>query len=133
MLIASKRSVERFFSKLDSLPDTLTDLVAYKNNFSGSIDLTQLPTAMLDLVLGNNRLSGSVVLTKLPSSLKSFLLPNNQFNGGLDLTRLPSSMCRVSLCCNSFSANPTKGHLSVGKAKNLFKPLVVFLSWRRPC
>ena len=42
---------------------------------------------------------------------------------------------------NQFSANPTKGHLCVvgwtstpvfGEAKNLFKPLVVFLSWRRP-
>ena len=42
---------------------------------------------------------------------------------------------------NQLSANPTKGHLSVvgwtstpvwGEAKNLFKPLVVFLSWRRP-
>ena len=42
---------------------------------------------------------------------------------------------------NICRSNPTKGHLSVvgwtstpvlGEAKNLLKPLVVFLSWRRP-
>ncbi|KNH05181.1 hypothetical protein XU18_3744 [Perkinsela sp. CCAP 1560/4] len=65
-----------------------------------------------------NQLGGSVVLTQLPSNLKCFILASNYF-----------------------SADPTKGHLSVvgwtstpvlGEAKNLFKPLVVFLSWRRP-
>ncbi|KNH05683.1 hypothetical protein XU18_3300 [Perkinsela sp. CCAP 1560/4] len=54
---------------------------------------------------------------------------------------LPWSIKIVVMWNNALSANPTKGHLSVvgwtstpvlGEAKNLFKPLVVFLSWRRP-
>ncbi|KNH06611.1 hypothetical protein XU18_2562 [Perkinsela sp. CCAP 1560/4] len=54
---------------------------------------------------------------------------------------LPISVQNFTVFFNQFSANPTKGHLSVvgwtstpvlGEAKNLFKPLVVFLSWRRP-
>ncbi|KNH04859.1 hypothetical protein XU18_3984 [Perkinsela sp. CCAP 1560/4] len=104
--------------KLQSLPDTLKHFYAYNNKFTGSVDLTRLPAALSCLHLENNRLSGSVVLTQLP--------------GGLEVLNLKD---------NQFSANPTKGHLSVvgwtstpvlGEAKNLFKPLVVFLSWRRP-
>ena len=54
---------------------------------------------------------------------------------------LPWSIRNLVMWNNALSANPTKGHLSVvgwtstpvlGEAKNLFKPLVVFLSWRRP-
>ena len=61
--------------------------------------------------------------------------------GTLSFEFLPWSMKTVNMFMNALSANPTKGHLSVvgwtstpvlGEAKNLFKPLVVFLSWRRP-
>ena len=61
--------------------------------------------------------------------------------GTLGFEFLPWSMKLFRVCSNALSANPTKGHLSVvgwtstpvlGEAKNLFKPLVVFLSWRRP-
>ena len=61
--------------------------------------------------------------------------------GSLHLERLPSSVREFDATSNLLTANPTKGHLSVvgwtstpvlGEAKNLFKPLVVFLSWRRP-
>ena len=61
--------------------------------------------------------------------------------GTLGLEFLPCSMKSLQMWRNALSANPTKGHLSVvgwtstpvlGEAKNLFKPLVVFLSWRRP-
>ena len=65
----------------------------------------------------------------------------NQLSGSVVLTQLPDKFEYLYLTGNQFSANPTKGHLSVvgwtstpvlGEAKNLFKPLVVFLSWRRP-
>ena len=61
--------------------------------------------------------------------------------GTLGFEFLPCSMKSLQMWNNALSANPTKGHLSVvgwtstpvlGEAKNLFKPLVVFLSWRRP-
>ena len=61
--------------------------------------------------------------------------------GTLGFEFLPWSMKIVVMWNNALSADPTKGHLSVvgwtstpvlGEAKNLFKPLVVFLSWRRP-
>ncbi|KNH07684.1 hypothetical protein XU18_1685 [Perkinsela sp. CCAP 1560/4] len=61
--------------------------------------------------------------------------------GSVHLEWLPSSVRDLVVTWNQLTANPTKGHLSVvgwtstpvlGEAKNLFKPLVVFLSWRRP-
>ena len=64
-----------------------------------------------------------------------------RLKGSLYLEWLPSSVGKFSVVCNNLTADPTKGHLSVvgwtstpvlGEAKNLFKPLVVFLSWRRP-
>ncbi|KNH07233.1 hypothetical protein XU18_2096, partial [Perkinsela sp. CCAP 1560/4] len=76
--------------KLDSLPDTLTDFDAHYNKFQGSVDLTRLPAALEFLNLSENHLSGSVVLTQIPSNLEI-----------------------LNLSCNRFSANPTKGHLSV--------------------
>ncbi|KNH05517.1 hypothetical protein XU18_3488 [Perkinsela sp. CCAP 1560/4] len=60
--------------------------------------------------------------------------------GSLHLEWLPSTVRKLVVTWNQLT-NPTKGHLSVvgwastpvfGEAKNLFKPLVVFLSWRRP-
>ena len=62
-------------------------------------------------------------------------------SGTISLESLPCSVKNLNMSCNTLVANPTKGHLSVvgwtstpvlGEAKNLFKPLVVFLSWRRP-
>ena len=64
-----------------------------------------------------------------------------KLEGSLHLEWLPSSVMEFDATDNNLTANPTKGHLSVvgwtstpvlGEAKNLFKPLVVFLSWRRP-
>ena len=61
--------------------------------------------------------------------------------GSLQLEWLPSSVKMFGVRGNNLTVNPTKGDLSVvgwtstpvlGEAKNLFKPLVVFLSWRRP-
>ncbi|KNH04091.1 hypothetical protein XU18_4605 [Perkinsela sp. CCAP 1560/4] len=88
-----------------------------------------------------NKLSGSLKLDSLPDLLKYFYANENQFSGSVDLIRLPAAMENLFLGSNRLSANPTKGHLSVvgwtstpvlGEAKNLFQPLVVFLSWRRP-
>ena len=65
----------------------------------------------------------------------------NALSGTIQLADLPGKIEVVYLSVNQLTANPTKGHLSVvgwtstpvlGEAKNLFKPLVVFLSWRRP-
>ena len=64
-----------------------------------------------------------------------------QLEGSLLVQWAPPSLVMLDLHHNRLRANPTKGHLSVvgwtstpvlGEAKNLFKPLVVFLSWRRP-
>ncbi|KNH04690.1 hypothetical protein XU18_4128 [Perkinsela sp. CCAP 1560/4] len=87
------------------------------------------------------KLEGSLHLEWLPSSVMEFDATDNNLTGSLDWASLPTSLKKLNLAGNQFSANPTKGHLSVvgwtstpvlGEAKNLFKPLVVFLSWRRP-
>ena len=68
-------------------------------------------------------------------------IAGNKFTGSIGLERLSAGMESIRVFCNQLSADPTTGHLSVvgwtstpvlGEAKNLFKPLVVFLSWRRP-
>ena len=78
---------------------------------------------------------------KLTEKLQFLFFDTNAFTGSVNLTQLPACLNRLNLNKNQLSANPTKGHLSVmgwtntpvlGEAKNLFKPLVVFLSWRRP-
>ncbi|KNH04552.1 hypothetical protein XU18_4236 [Perkinsela sp. CCAP 1560/4] len=70
-----------------------------------------------------------------------WIIKNDDGTGTLGFEFLPWSMKRLQMWRNALSANPTKGHLSVvgwtstpvlGEAKNLLKPLVVFLSWRRP-
>ncbi|KNH06856.1 hypothetical protein XU18_2366 [Perkinsela sp. CCAP 1560/4] len=84
-------------------------------------------------------LKRSIHLEWLPSSVKELAVSGNRLAGTLDWA-LPTSMKELDLSANKLT-NPTKGHLSVvgwtstpvlGEAKNLFKPLVVFLSWRRP-
>ena len=86
-------------------------------------------------------LEGSLHFEWLPSFVWKFLVGWNNVTGTLDLASLPRTIKNLYLGYNAFTANPTKGHLSVvgwtstpvlGEAKNLFKPLVVFLSWRRP-
>ena len=93
------------------------------------------------LNVSSNELTGSLNLGSLPKAMTDFFAQYNKFSGNVDLSQLPAVLARLSLAANQLSANPTKGHLSVvgwtstpvlGEAKNLFKPLVVFLSWRRP-
>ena len=123
------------------LPQSMKELTLNDNAFTESICLSHLPGVLKVLHLAVNKLRGSVDLTNLPDNLKNLYLDKNNFDGEVDLTQLPKQLERISLNDNAFSANPTKGHLSVvgwtstpvlGEAKNLFKPLVVFLSWRRP-
>ena len=126
---------------VDGLPATMKDLRLSNNQFIGEISLESLPERLQYLDIANNQLSGAICLTSLPPALIQLFLEGNHFEGSLDLTQLPSNLQSIQLCDNIFSADPTKGHLSVvgwtstpvlGVAKNLFKPLVVFLSWRRP-
>ncbi|KNH05810.1 hypothetical protein XU18_3221, partial [Perkinsela sp. CCAP 1560/4] len=86
----------------------------------------------------HNQLSGSLKLKSLPCTLTLFDTSESKFSGTIDLTQFPAAMLHLGFAENRLSANPTKGHLSVvgwtstpvlGEAKNLFKPLVVFLSW----
>ena len=85
--------------------------------------------------------TGTLGLEFLPCSMKSLQMWRNALSGTIQLADLPGKIEVVYLNVNQLTANPTKGHLSVvgwtstpvsGEAKNLFKPLVVFLSWRRP-
>ena len=85
-------------------------------------------------------LTGTLDLASLPTSIESLDLGGNAFTGSISFERLPEWM-QCSNVSNNELSDPTKGHLSVvgwtstpvlGEAKNLFKPLVVFLSWRRP-
>ena len=86
-------------------------------------------------------LGGTIALQYLPSTVRKFYLTGSNMQGTVDVAGLPREMQRFHMQRNHLSADPTKGHLSVvgwtstpvlGEAKNLFKPLVVFLSWRRP-
>ncbi|KNH05233.1 hypothetical protein XU18_3717 [Perkinsela sp. CCAP 1560/4] len=124
-----------------SLPTSMKSISLGCNAFTGSIDLGRLPESMKSLNVHYNQLSGSLKLGNLPDTLTEFYAIGNEFSGSVDLTRLPAALSWLNLSQNQLSADPTKGHLSVvgwtstpvlGEAKNLFKPLVVFLSWRRP-
>ena len=122
-------------------PQEVTKIKWSFMQLKGSIDAQWIPAAVVTLHLNHNDLCGSLELRSLPPSLVELLAYINGFTGSVCLTELPVGLSRLNLHTNYFSANPTKGHLSVvgwtstpvlGEAKNLFKPLVVFLSWRRP-
>ena len=123
------------------LPSSVRTFVANTNHLTGTVDLASLPTAMKELLLGINAFTGSICLERLPESMVYLSVPYSRLSGSLKLARLPDTLTYLEAYDNEFTANPTKGHLSVvgwtstpvlGEAKNLFKPLVVFLSWRRP-
>ncbi|KNH05433.1 hypothetical protein XU18_3404 [Perkinsela sp. CCAP 1560/4] len=128
-----------------SLPASMQSLYLECNAFTGSICLERLPERMLFIGVSYNHLSGSLKLESFPDTLTHFYASTNKFSGSVDLTQLPAALTQLDLSENQLSVltlgNPTKGHLFVvgwtstpvlGEAKNLFKPLVVFLSWRRP-
>ena len=113
----------------------------FKNALSGTIQLADLPGKIEAVYLYENQITGSLNLDSLPATVRELDLSLNEFTGDISLENLPKCLEYLSLSENQLSANPTKGHLSVvgwtstpvlGEAKNLFKPLVVFLSWRRP-
>ena len=123
------------------LPCSMKRLQMWRNALSGTIQLTDLPGKMEVVYLFDNQIKGSLDLDRLPAAVRALSLSNNKFTGDISLENLPKGLEILSLTDNQLSANPTKGHLSVvgwtstpvlGEAKNLFKPLVVFLSWRRP-
>ena len=108
---------------------------------SGSLHLQWLPSSVRKLVVSWNNLTDTLDLASLPTAMENLFLGFNAFTGSIGLERLPKRMNNLDVSYNQLSADPTKGHLSVvgwtstpvlGEAKNLFKPLVVFLSWRRP-
>ncbi|KNH04551.1 hypothetical protein XU18_4235 [Perkinsela sp. CCAP 1560/4] len=110
-------------------------------NEHGTLGFEFLPCSMKTLRMFMNALSGTIQLAALPGKMEVVYISFNNLIGSLGLDRLPAAVRALSLSNNKFTANPTKGHLSVvgwtstpvlGEAKNLFKPLVVFLSWRRP-
>ena len=123
------------------VPCTMTDISMCENALSGTLTLADLKDGMELLSLDYNNLSGPLSLNDLPRLMQRVNLSENSFTGEVSLTGLPRCLQALYLGRNQLSANPTKGHLSVvgwtstpvlGEAKNLFKPLVVFLSWRRP-
>ena len=123
------------------LPWSMRDLSMTNNALSGTINLADLPEDIVSLNLANNQLTGSLDIDSLQAAMQNFCLSNNKFTGEISLITMPERISNFNLSGNQLSANPTKGHLSVvgwtstpvlGEAKNLFKPLVVFLSWRRP-
>ncbi|KNH06871.1 hypothetical protein XU18_2344 [Perkinsela sp. CCAP 1560/4] len=112
-----------------------------KYYLKGSVHLGWLPSSVTKCVLVMNHLTGTLDLASLPTSMETLDLDYNAFTGSICLETLPAGMEHLDVSNNQLSADPTKGHLSVvgwtstpvlGEAKNLFKPLVVFLSWRRP-
>ena len=126
---------------LEHLPAGLESLNLEDNHLSGPICLTSLPPALRILDLHQNTFQGSLNVTRLPERLENLHLRKNSFCGEIDIRHLPTSLECLDVRNNRLCADPTKGHLSVvgwtstpvlGEAKNLFKPLVVFLSWRRP-
>ena len=123
------------------LPCTMKTLRMFKNALSGTIQLADLPGKIEVVYLYENQITGILNLDSLPATVRELDLSLNEFTGDISLENLPTCLEYLSLSENQLSANPTKGHLSVvgwtstpglGEAKNRFKPLVVFLSWRRP-
>ena len=126
---------------LGFLPCSMKTLRMFSNALSGTVQLADLPGKIEVVYLYHNQLTGSLDLDSLPATVQRLGLRGNKFTGDISLEKLPKGLEHLALSYNQLSANPTKGHLSVvgwtstpvlGEAKNLFKPLVVFLSWRRP-
>ncbi|KNH00572.1 hypothetical protein XU18_5209 [Perkinsela sp. CCAP 1560/4] len=126
---------------LGLLPWSVKTLDMSINSLSGTIQLASIPEKMENFYLYRNQLTGSLNLNSLPVAMQKVSLGENNFSGEISLEQLPEGLELLYLAYNQLNANPTKGHLSVvgwtstpvlGEAKNLFKPLVVFLSWRRP-
>ncbi|KNH03847.1 hypothetical protein XU18_4801 [Perkinsela sp. CCAP 1560/4] len=126
---------------LSLLPPSVENARMFSNDFTGPIDWAVLHDGLVQLDVSDNKLTGSIELEHLPKSMKELILSWNAFTGSISLLQLPGKFEILDIRTNQLSANPTKGHLSVvgwtstpvlGEAKNLFKPLVVFLSWRRP-
>ncbi|KNH05798.1 hypothetical protein XU18_3209 [Perkinsela sp. CCAP 1560/4] len=119
--------------KICGNPDEPKDIEEWKG-------VTVEDDEVVDIDWQRRKLEGSLYLEWLPSTVRGFTVTWNLFTGTLNLASLPRSIKNLYLGFNAFT-DPTKGHLSVvgwtstpvlGEAKNLFKPLVVFLSWRRP-
>ena len=96
---------------------------------TGTVGFEFLPWSIRNVVMWNNALSGTIQLADLPGKMEGVYLYDNQLTGSLELDRLPATVRRLGLGNNKFTANPTKGHLSVvgwtstpvlGEAKNLF-------------
>ncbi|KNH08683.1 hypothetical protein XU18_0846 [Perkinsela sp. CCAP 1560/4] len=112
-----------------------------KQDGTGTPVFEFFPCSMKTVRMFWNALSGTIQLADLPEKIEVVYTSLNNLIGSLDLDSLPAVVRSLHLGKNEFTANPTKGHFSVvgwtstpvlGEAKNLFKPLVVFLSWRRP-
>ena len=125
---------------LEFLPWSMKIVKMCRNALSGTIQLADLPGKMEVVDISFNNLIGCLDLDRLPATVRTLYLRENKFTGEISLEHLPKCFKYLLLQNNQLSANPTKGHLSVvgwtstpvlGEAKNLFKPLVVFLSWRR--
>ncbi|KNH04620.1 hypothetical protein XU18_4188 [Perkinsela sp. CCAP 1560/4] len=119
----------------------VTEIDWYQFDIEGSLHLEWLPSSVRKFEATSNRLTGTLDLASLPTSMEWLDLAHNAFTGSIGLEALPERMEYLNVSNNELSPNPTKGHLSVvgwtstpvlGEAKNLFKPLFVFLSWRRP-
>ena len=96
---------------------------------TGTVGFEFLPWSIRNVVMWNNALSGTIQLADLPGKIEGVYLNVNQLTGSLDLDTLPAAVRGLGLGNNKFTANPTKGHLSVvgwtstpvlGEAKNLF-------------
>ena len=88
-----------------SLPDSLTTLEIYDEDFIGTVDFTSLPESLRKLKVDKCTFGGPIDLTSLPPFLNTLHLENNRFNGSVDLSSLPNSLQNLSLAANQFSGS----------------------------
>ena len=83
-----------------ALPSSLTNLILFDNQISGSVELSY-PSGLLELRLDTNQLSGAIP-SVLPSGLKHLSLSKNKFNGTIPSV-FPSGLATLSVWNNQLT------------------------------
>ena len=116
------------------LPCSMKTVRMYANALSGTIQLADLPRKMERVYLDKNHLGGSLDLDRLPATVETLDLSANEFTGEISLEKLSKCLDYLRLTRRKDTSPWWVGPVPQfwGKPRTFFKPLVVFLSWRRP-
>ena len=89
-----------------AFPPTLVEMLAYENDFEGTLALQDLPRQMSVLSAAKNKLWGTIDFAGLPESLKELDLYENSFTDIVSMQDLPSGLEELQLYDNRLNLMP---------------------------